>query len=255
MRVVAGRAFFAVLAIQGESCRNPRDMDLISHELNSLTEREREVLRLLANGHDIKSIARELSISPSAVTDRLRQARRKLGLSTSREAARLFADSDLSPRNGVHTFTGEANSPDPRQQRLSKGFARGGIAMVILIAAAASFFSLIDARRPAPVHERLQLLPASNVAAHKASRSVPAETSFAINPRELCEGGPPAGPRRGLGFTLQCAVHRREPHAIPIDEDRYSNARPEGASGPPPSQRNVRPRAVPLVAQRIPHVH
>ena len=119
-------------------------MDIIGSELNSLTEREREVLRLLSNGHDIKSIARELSVSPSAVTDRLRHARRKLGVSTSREAARLFSDSNPEPRIGVHTFSGETNPSDLRQQRLTKIFAGFGIAMVIMIAAAATLFSLID---------------------------------------------------------------------------------------------------------------
>jgi hypothetical protein len=48
------------------------------------------VLRLLLRGHDIKSIARELSISTTAANERLRTARQKLGVSSSREAARVL---------------------------------------------------------------------------------------------------------------------------------------------------------------------
>jgi FixJ family two-component response regulator len=39
------------------------------------TERERELLRLLVRGHDIKSIARALSISTSAANKRPRRRR------------------------------------------------------------------------------------------------------------------------------------------------------------------------------------
>jgi DNA-binding CsgD family transcriptional regulator len=57
----------------------------------SLTEREREVLRLLACGHDTKSSAQALAISIYSVNERLRDARQKLGVSSSREAARIFS--------------------------------------------------------------------------------------------------------------------------------------------------------------------
>jgi DNA-binding CsgD family transcriptional regulator len=58
--------------------------------MRELTEREKETLRLLLAGHDAKSIARELGLSVHTVNDRLRDARRKLGVSSSREAARLL---------------------------------------------------------------------------------------------------------------------------------------------------------------------
>ncbi len=66
------------------------------HEgLQSLSAREIEVLRLLLTGHDTKSVARELGLSVHTVNDRLRDARRKLGVSSSREAARLLAVAEL----------------------------------------------------------------------------------------------------------------------------------------------------------------
>jgi len=59
--------------------------------VQTLTEREKETLRLLLAGHDAKSIARDLGLSVHTVNDRLRDARRKLGVSSSREAARLLS--------------------------------------------------------------------------------------------------------------------------------------------------------------------
>src|SRR4051812_40510864 len=68
--------------------------------LESLSDRERDVLRLLARGHDAKSIACTLEISVHAVNERLRETRRKLGVSSSREAARmLLARESASPNS------------------------------------------------------------------------------------------------------------------------------------------------------------
>jgi TonB family protein len=59
-------------------------------DLESLSDRERETLRLLGRGHDAKSIASALGLSVHTVNERLRDVRRKLGVSSSREAARLL---------------------------------------------------------------------------------------------------------------------------------------------------------------------
>lgn len=60
--------------------------------MERLTEREIAALRLLASGYDVKSAAAELGVSVHSINERLRDARRKLGVSSSREAARLWAD-------------------------------------------------------------------------------------------------------------------------------------------------------------------
>lgn len=60
-------------------------------DISELPEREREVLRLLLRGHDAKSIARELGLSLHVVNERLRDSRRRLGVTSSREAARMLA--------------------------------------------------------------------------------------------------------------------------------------------------------------------
>ena len=58
--------------------------------LDALNDNELEILRLLANGHTAKSIARHLGRSETAVHERLRDARRKTGVGSSRELARLL---------------------------------------------------------------------------------------------------------------------------------------------------------------------
>jgi DNA-binding NarL/FixJ family response regulator len=57
-------------------------------ELDSLTAREREVLRLIARGYAYKEIARELVISIKTVESHVSSVLRKLQLSSSRELSR-----------------------------------------------------------------------------------------------------------------------------------------------------------------------
>ncbi|MFM6932534.1 MAG: DUF4019 domain-containing protein [Novosphingobium sp.] len=63
------------------------------HErIEQLTDKEKQTLRLLLGGYDAKSSARELGLSVHTINERLRDARRKLGVSSSREAARWLRD-------------------------------------------------------------------------------------------------------------------------------------------------------------------
>jgi DNA-binding CsgD family transcriptional regulator len=64
--------------------------------LKRLTEREKEVLRLLLRGCDLKTCARELGVTSNTVTERLRSARTKLGVTSSRQAARLLANAEYT---------------------------------------------------------------------------------------------------------------------------------------------------------------
>jgi len=57
-----------------------------------LSDRERQVLALLARSHDAKSIARTLNLSIHTVNEQLRAARHKLGVTSSREAARRLLE-------------------------------------------------------------------------------------------------------------------------------------------------------------------
>lgn len=58
----------------------------------ALTEKEKQTLRLMLRGYDAKSLARHLDLSVHTVNERLRDARRKLQVSSSREAARLLLE-------------------------------------------------------------------------------------------------------------------------------------------------------------------
>ncbi|MXP09660.1 helix-turn-helix domain-containing protein [Pseudoblastomonas halimionae] len=75
--------------------------------VDDLTDKEKEALRLLLAGHDAKSSAAELDLSVHTINDRLRNARRKLGVSSSREAARILGDIEgETPQNPAHTGFG-----------------------------------------------------------------------------------------------------------------------------------------------------
>ncbi|WP_375428727.1 DUF4019 domain-containing protein [uncultured Sphingomonas sp.] len=70
-------------------------MDMrVKEGLWALTEKEKQTLRLMVRGHDAKSIARSLDLSVHTINERLRDARRKLAVSSSREAARLLLDAE-----------------------------------------------------------------------------------------------------------------------------------------------------------------
>jgi DNA-binding CsgD family transcriptional regulator len=58
----------------------------------ALSEKEKQTLRLIVRGHDAKSTARSLGLSVHTINERLRDARRKMAVSSSREAARLLLE-------------------------------------------------------------------------------------------------------------------------------------------------------------------
>jgi DNA-binding CsgD family transcriptional regulator len=60
----------------------------------ALTEKEKQTLRMIVRGHDAKSTARSLGLSVHTINERLRDARRKMAVSSSREAARLLLEAE-----------------------------------------------------------------------------------------------------------------------------------------------------------------
>jgi RNA polymerase sigma factor (sigma-70 family) len=60
-------------------------LDAVDPDLDLLTTREREVLRLIARGYSYKEIARELAISPKTVETHVSAVLRKLQLSNRHE--------------------------------------------------------------------------------------------------------------------------------------------------------------------------
>lgn len=68
-------------------------------DVQSLSEKEKQTLRLLLVGHDAKSIARQSGLSVHTIHERLRDARRKLAASSSREAARLLHEAEAASQD------------------------------------------------------------------------------------------------------------------------------------------------------------
>jgi DNA-binding CsgD family transcriptional regulator len=70
--------------------------------IGTLTEKEKQTLRLIVRGHDAKSTARSLNLSVHTINERLRDARRKMAVSSSREAARILFEAE-GERSGSPT--------------------------------------------------------------------------------------------------------------------------------------------------------
>lgn len=87
-----------------------------------LTEKEKQTLRLIVRGHDAKSIARSLDLSVHTINERLRDARRKMTVSSSREAARLLLEVEgdgvgtPAPKSLGDAGIGEAPARLPMEQ-------------------------------------------------------------------------------------------------------------------------------------------
>ena len=115
--------------------------------IDALTDREREVLHLLLAGHTAKSAATELDLSVHTVNDYLREARRKLGVSSSREAARILGEQDRdAPQNrapdeiGIGAATREDDHAKPSATpgaRSYRPWIIGGFIMLTAAIAAA----------------------------------------------------------------------------------------------------------------------
>jgi DNA-binding CsgD family transcriptional regulator len=93
--------------------------------LPALSEKERQTLRLIVRGHDAKSVARSLGLSVHTINERLRDARRKLAVSSSREAARILLEAEgglvapPAPDLSVDATIGA----DPAAPRVDQGIA------------------------------------------------------------------------------------------------------------------------------------
>ena len=110
---------------------------------HDLTEKEKQALRLLVIGHDAKSMAKRLGLSVHTINERLRDARRKMGTSSSREAARLLREAELVPPENLGYETLGDNVPGKSEQPAIRSDDRrrtkwiiGGIAMLFALALA-----------------------------------------------------------------------------------------------------------------------
>ncbi|PSJ42867.1 helix-turn-helix domain-containing protein [Allosphingosinicella deserti] len=158
----------------------------------ALGEREKETLRLLLAGHDAKSIAASLGLSVHTVNERLRDARRKLGVSSSREAARRLAaleGQDPNPLGdkefGVVPSGKDMEGPGGPHRRRGGAigfvwFGGGMFIMSLIIAGAVLTFALQGNDGASPVRGT-QAAAAATAAAETQSRGlVPARAWMAL---------------------------------------------------------------------------
>lgn len=157
----------------------------------ALTDREKETLRLLVEGYDAKSMAQHLGLSVHTINERLRDARRKMAVSSSREAARLLRGIEgQAPELLGDKALGDVVIPEAvqlvRQSGRSDGEWRrtawivGGLAMTVSLALLAlstlSGTSALSGTGEAPTapaattHTAVAATPASEAAAVDAAR-------------------------------------------------------------------------------------
>lgn len=89
----------------------------VARDLDALTDKEKATLRLIVRGHDAKSAARALDLSVHTINERLREARRKLAVPSSREAARLLFEAEGgTPETIGDSEIGDASPTAPPDQ-------------------------------------------------------------------------------------------------------------------------------------------
>jgi len=103
-----------------------------------LNAKELEILRLLAEGHTVKSIAAGLDRSEASINERLREARRKTGVGSSRELARLLDAQKIWDRKiDLSSQSHSTDSPDRPPHRHGP-WSKGKMMMLIALPLAAA---------------------------------------------------------------------------------------------------------------------
>lgn len=134
----------------------------------TLSEKEKQTLRLILRGHDAKSAARELGLSVHTINERLRDARRKLGVTSSREAARrLLAEEGETPETLGDKALGDAPSGALAAGRTASATRRPLVLAMIGVLA----MSLVLAALFLPASPLSLLTPAPAISAAAAAQS------------------------------------------------------------------------------------
>ncbi|WP_374406827.1 helix-turn-helix transcriptional regulator [Pelagerythrobacter sp.] len=123
-----------------------------------LTGKELEILRLLAAGHTVKSIAAELDRSESSINERLRDARRKTGVGSRRELARLLNAQKIWHKKTDLSSQGPA--ADTFEQPQPTGFAWSKRTIIMIaslpLAAAGLIFAAATSTQPGDATQATQ---------------------------------------------------------------------------------------------------
>jgi DNA-binding CsgD family transcriptional regulator len=119
-------------------------------DLSRLNEAERRVLRMLGEGHTAKSIASALDTTPAAVNERLREARRKTGVGSSRELARLLRATEKNRHEQMGMGRGAAAVAAPVQSDAEPWRPQMGVIAMLtfFLVAAAGAAALMSQQAP-----------------------------------------------------------------------------------------------------------
>ncbi|MDB5454527.1 MAG: transcriptional regulator, LuxR family [Caulobacter sp.] len=215
------------------------------HDLTRLSPSQQRVLLLLAEGHTAKSIATELRMTEGAVNERLREARRKTGVGSSRELARRLRGANAAPleiRPKEIGVAAPAALTDTRGHRWGRRWGwpvvLGAFAMITFASAIGALAALAVAHGPpAPGNTPPRVVstyPAANarVPAGKLALSVTfdrpmrnASYSFVrrdSNSFPIC-GTKPAQSADRRTFTLACVVEAGRGYEVGFNSDRNRN--------------------------------
>lgn len=195
-------------------------------------EAERRVLRLFAQGHSAKSAAVELGLSVNAVNERLRDARRRTGVGSSRELARLLcAQENRDDVSGLPAAAGPAPSPPLNRGRMTMMMIAGTIGAGVT---AAAMLAASAGETPAAPPRVLRIVPSSGATVPAGPLEVTVTFdrpmrgdgwSFTTSDRgryPRCAAVPRLSPDRRT-FTLACTVEAGGRYAIGINGGRYRN--------------------------------
>lgn len=209
-----------------------------------LTERERAILALLLHGHSVKSAANEIGITEYAAQELLRAARRKTGVTSSREAARLVANQAgaqiiCDSRTVLETKRARGQSPAI--------FAMGGIMVLGLIAGIGLWMAGGAEAPPAATQtdapKVVSATPASGatIPAGRFTLSVTYDRpmrrgsmSFATGPDPAypeCHGKP-AQSADGRTFSIACTARAGQSYIVWFNHGRYMNFRDAKTGAP-----------------------
>ena len=121
---------------------------------DGLSEKERETLRLILHGHDAKSMAAALGLSVHTVNERLRNARRKLDVTSSKEAAAAVRARERGPpipwSQDVGDAGGGTGADGQDRTRISRAAIIAGVMLMSVILAALAL-GLVPTAADSPV--------------------------------------------------------------------------------------------------------
>jgi DNA-binding CsgD family transcriptional regulator len=228
------------------TCGQAQENEAPMHDLTRLSDSERRVLLLLAEGHTAKTVAAALGMTEGAVNERLREARRKTGVGSSRELARLLRGVETEPQEirpkqiGVAATAPSIDTQGrQRGRRLGWPVILGAFAMITLASAIGALAALTLAPGskvpgPAAPPRVVSTYPAADarVPAGKLVLSVtfdrpmrPGGYSFIMRDRQsfpTC-GKAPVRSADGRAFSLECVVAAGRTYEVGFNNDRSRN--------------------------------